>query len=108
MRKKMRIKGIANITGGAFYDKIPRIIPHGMGIEIQKRNWSIPWIFTLIQEKARLADREIFRTLNMGIGMVVVLAKGDIDKARQTLAAHNIKSHVIGEVVKGNRQVCVY
>jgi len=107
-KKKVRIKGIANITGGAFYDKIPRIIPKGLAIEIEKDSWDVPWIFKLIQKKGNIGDREMYRALNMGIGMVLVLSKTDINKAGSEFDKYGIGSHVIGAVVKGNRQVCVY
>jgi len=107
LKKKVKIKGIANITGGAFYDKIPRIIPKGMAAEIYKDSWTVPEIFLRIQKKGNIGDREIYRTLNMGIGMVVVLAKGDADRAISTLAGFRVGSHVIGRVVKGNKEVVI-
>ena len=106
-KKKVRIKGIANITGGAFYDKIPRIIPKGMAIEIEKDSWDVPWIFKLIQKKGSIDDREMYRALNMGIGMVLVLSKTDIDKAISEFNKYKIGPHVIGSVVRGDRQVVV-
>jgi len=105
VKKKVKIKGIANITGGAFYDKIPRIIPEGMAIDIYKDSWRVPPIFLLIQKRAGSGDREMYRTFNMGIGMVLVLSKRDVDAARRILAQNGVKSHVIGEVVKGNKKV---
>ena len=105
LRKKAGIKGIANITGGAFYDKIPRIIPKGMAVEIYKDSWQAGRIFSLIREKAGIDDREMYRTFNMGIGMVLVMAKCDVDIARRVLAQSGVKSHVIGEIVKGNKKV---
>ncbi|MBN1526160.1 MAG: phosphoribosylformylglycinamidine cyclo-ligase [Candidatus Omnitrophica bacterium] len=104
-KKALRIKGVAHITGGAFLDKIPRIIPRGMAIEIHKVLWKVPWIFTLIKERAKLDDREMYRTLNMGIGMVLVIGKKDVDKAQRIILKNGFKSHVIGKVVKGNGQV---
>ncbi|MFA6142858.1 MAG: phosphoribosylformylglycinamidine cyclo-ligase [Candidatus Omnitrophota bacterium] len=105
LKKKIKIKGIANITGGAYYDKIPRIIPSGLAIEIYKDSWQVPWIFKLIQKKGAIDDKEIYRTLNMGIGMVVVLSKADVDKSIEILGKSGVKSHVIGKVVKGNKAV---
>ncbi len=102
LTKKVKIKGIANITGGAFYDKIPRIIPKGMAIEISKDSWSPPWIFEFIKKKGNIEDREMYRALNMGIGMVVVVGRNSVDKAQSTLSATGLKSHVIGRVLKGN------
>ncbi|MDD5496098.1 MAG: phosphoribosylformylglycinamidine cyclo-ligase [Candidatus Omnitrophica bacterium] len=108
VKEKVKIKGIANITGGAFYDKIPRIIPAGMAIEIKKRSWPVPGIFSLIKKKSGLGDREMYRTLNMGIGMVLVLSGHDAGRARDILKKQGFKSYIIGKVVKGRKEVCVY
>ena len=107
LKKKINIKGIANITGGAFYDKVPRIIPNGLAIEIDKYSWRVPAIFSLIQKKGNVDDREIYRALNMGIGMVLALSKRDADKAIRILGVAGVKSYVIGRVVKGNRDVVI-
>jgi len=102
---KVKIKGIANITGGAFYDKIPRIIPKGMDIEISKGSWKAPWIFDLIKKRGNIDDREMYRTLNMGIGMVLVLDRQLVDKAKKFLAGTGLRSHIIGRVLKGRGEV---
>lgn len=107
LKKRLKIKGIANITGGAFYDKIPRIIPKGMAIEIYRSSWKAPWIFSLIKEKGSIGDREMYRTLNMGIGMVLVLGRQDADKAIDILDKTGLKSYVIGSVNKGSRDVVI-
>jgi len=104
-KKKIKIKGIANITGGAFYDKIPRIIPKGMAIEIEKDSWDVPWIFKLIQKKGNIDDREMYRTLNMGIGMVIVVSKADVDRTVSVFDRSGITAHVIGRVVKGKKEI---
>ena len=107
LKEKVKIKGIANITGGAFYDKIPRIIPKGMAIEIDKYSWRVPGIFSLIQDKGNIEDREMYRTFNMGIGMVVVVAKNDVNRSIRILAGKAVRAHVIGRVVRGNREVSI-
>lgn len=107
LKNKVDIKGIANITGGAFYDKIPRIIPKGMAIEIDKYSWQVPRIFTLIQKKGNIEDREMYRTFNMGIGMVVTVAKRDADRSIRVLKESGVRAHAIGRVVKGNREVVI-
>ena len=107
LKTKVNIKGIANITGGAFYDKVPRIIPKGLAIEIDKYSWRVPVIFSAIQKKGGIEDREMYRTFNMGIGMVVVVTKPDADRAMTVLSNHGIRSHIIGRVVKGNREVVI-
>jgi len=107
LKKKIKIRGIANITGGAFYDKIPRIIPKGAAIEIYKDSWAVPEIFRRIQKKGNIDDKEMFRTLNMGIGMVLVLTKKDIDRAIAALKKSGVNAHVIGKVIKGDRGVII-
>lgn len=107
VKSKIAIKGIANITGGAFYDKIPRMIPKGMAVVIDKHSWRVPEIFSIIQKKGNIAASQMYRALNMGIGMVLILARGDIDRARKIIADNGFKAHVIGKVVKGNREVVI-
>ena len=107
LKKKIKIKGIANITGGAFYDKIPRIIPKGLAIEIYKDLWQVPWIFSLIKKKGRVDDKEMYRALNMGIGMVLVLDKRAAGYAKNILLGLGLHSHVIGTVIKGHREVVI-
>ena len=105
LKEKVKIKGIANITGGAFYDKIPRIIPKGMAIEIYKNSWKVPEVFLRIKKAGNVDDKEMYRTLNMGIGMVLVLARRDSDKAIDILCKAGAKAHVIGKVIKGDGKV---
>ena len=99
------IKGIAHITGGAFYDKIPRIIPKDLGIRVDKNSWPVPDIFRLIQEKGNVPESDMYRTLNMGIGMVLALDKGRADKVMSRLKSSGLRSWVIGEVIKGKERV---
>ena len=68
------IKGMAHITGGGFYDNIPRILPADCTVTIERRTWPVPPIFTLIQERGLVPDPEMFRTFNMGIGLVLIVA----------------------------------
>ncbi|MDR3113586.1 MAG: phosphoribosylformylglycinamidine cyclo-ligase [Endomicrobium sp.] len=70
--KKQNITGIAHITGGSFYDKIERILPESMKAVIEKNSWKVPEIFQIIQKKGNVHEKEIYRTLNMGIGMVLI------------------------------------
>ena len=107
LKRKVAVKGIANITGGAFYDKVPRIIPKNLAVEIDKYSWRVPPIFSLIQKRGNVDDREIYRTLNMGIGMVLAVAKRDAKRVVRILGDHGVKSHVIGRVVKGSREVTI-
>lgn len=99
------IKGIAHITGGAFYDKISRILPKNVDAIIYKGSWSVPQIFRLIQKKGNIADKEMFHTLNMGVGMVLVVKRQSAEFIISRLKKSGLKSWIIGEVVKGNRKM---
>jgi phosphoribosylformylglycinamidine cyclo-ligase len=101
------IRGIANITGGAFYDKIARILPQHLSVQIQKGSWMVPKIFQVIQAKGRIADKEIYHTLNMGIGMVLVVDPQAAKAIVAGLSGMRLKSWVIGKVSKGNKSVAI-
>jgi len=99
------IKGISHITGGAFYDKIARILPDNVNVRINKSAWQVPKIFQLIQNKGNIEDQEMYHTFNMGIGMVLIVANDSVEKIIHELAKFNLKAWNIGEVVKGKQQV---
>jgi phosphoribosylformylglycinamidine cyclo-ligase len=100
------IKGIAHITGGAFIDKIPRIIPQGLAIEIYKDSWSMPQVFEEIKVRTKLKSHQMLHTFNMGIGMVLVAAPENCARIIRFLQQKfNLASWVIGKVVKGKREV---
>jgi len=99
------IKGIAHITGGAFYDKIARILPKNVNVCIAKNSWPVPKIFRLIQRKGNIEDKEMYHTFNMGIGMVLIVTPKSAKAIISKLAKSKLKSWVIGEVVKGNKKV---
>jgi len=99
------IHGIAHITGGAFYDKIARILPDDVNVRIDKSSWVVPKIFRLIQNKGNIADKEMYHTFNMGVGMVLIVAAQSAKEIISKLAAFKLKSWVIGEVVKGKKEV---
>jgi phosphoribosylformylglycinamidine cyclo-ligase len=98
------IKGIAHITGGAFYNKATKILPSGLGMVIYKKNWPTPWIFKFIQQKGNIDAREMYSVFNMGIGMILVVerryATKIIDKLRR-----DVKAYIIGEVVRARNKI---
>jgi len=98
--KKVRVKGIAHVTGGAFLEKVPKVVPKGLRLHIYKGTWPIPGIFKLIQKKGNIDDREMFKTFNMGIGMVLYVNPKDVSTVKAILTRCKVKSWVIGEVVK--------
>ncbi len=99
------IKGIAHITGGAFYDKIARILPDNVNVRINKNACRVPNIFKLIQLKGGIEDKEMYHTFNMGIGMVLIAEPKSAKSIISKLAEFRLKSWVIGEVIKGNKVV---
>lgn len=105
--QKVKIKAMAHITGGGFYDNIPRVVPDGLGVRVKAGSWPIPRIFRTIQERGGVADREMFRTLNMGIGMVAVVAARDAERACRLFAAQGQRAFVIGQIVPGRREVTI-
>jgi phosphoribosylformylglycinamidine cyclo-ligase len=105
--KKVRIKAMAHITGGGFYDNIPRVVPEGLGVLVRAGSWPIPRIFRTIQERGGVADREMFRTLNMGIGMAAVVAARDAERTCALFVQQGHRAHIIGEIVTGRREVTI-
>ena len=102
---KIDVKGICHITGGGFYENIPRILQENMGAKIDIDSWEIPSIFKLIQQKGNITDKEMFSTFNMGIGMMVVVREKDVKQAIQILKEAGEDAKVIGKIVEGNKQV---
>ncbi len=96
-----RVYGVSHITGGGFYENIPRCLPQGLGARIDKSALQIPPIFRLLQEKGGIPERDMFNTFNMGTGMVLVVDKEDVVKAVSALDGAGEPPRVIGTVVSG-------
>ncbi|MHB8054480.1 MAG: phosphoribosylformylglycinamidine cyclo-ligase [Candidatus Aminicenantales bacterium] len=105
--REIEIKAMAHITGGGFYDNIPRVIPDRYGVRVRRGSWPIPKIFTTIQERGAVADREMFRTLNMGIGMIVIVGAVDAARTVRRLAGLGQNAWVIGELTSGSHDVVI-
>jgi len=103
--EKVNIKGMAHITGGGLTDNVPRILPRGLSVQIERGSWPVPPIFSLLQEKGGVSDEEMYRAFNMGIGMVLVVAKPDEEQARKILAEMKEPCFTIGAVIPGDGQV---
>ena len=97
-----KIHGMVHITGGGFYDNIPRALPENYGVEIDSESWTVPQIFKLIQRWGNVDWREMFRTFNCGIGMVLIVDKNFADEVTSYLDAVNEKFYKIGRVVEGS------
>ncbi|MCX5711875.1 MAG: phosphoribosylformylglycinamidine cyclo-ligase [Candidatus Omnitrophica bacterium] len=104
---KFNVSGVAHITGGAFYDKIARILPDNAAVNIYKCSWPIQKIFKLIQSRGKISDKDMYHTFNMGIGMVLVTKLENVDKIIRLLSTRKVKAWVIGEVIKGRKEVKV-
>lgn len=102
-----KINGISHITGGAFYDKIKRILPDNVNIVIKKNSWPVPNVFQFIQNKGGIEDKEMYHTFNMGVGMVLIVEAQAADKIISRLAESGLKSWIIGKALKGKREVIV-
>ncbi len=103
--KNFPVKGIAHITGGAFYDKISRILADNVNVRINKSSWSVPEIFRLIQNKGGVAEKEMYHTLNMGIGMVLIVEGRFVKSVIAMIGQKGLRSWLIGGVTKGKGQV---
>ena len=103
--EKINIKSMAHITGGGFYDNIPRVLPSGKTAVVYKGLWPVPEIFRVIERRSGLGGKEMYRTFNMGIGMVIIVDKDDAAKAHGIIEKHRLKSWDIGEIIKGKREV---
>ncbi len=105
--EKYNILGIAHITGGGIVENIPRILPEGVAVQINKESWPKPPIFSLIQEEGKISDEEMYRTFNMGIGMVLIVSQNGASKMINELKMTRYDSYIIGRVIKGNKQIII-
>ena len=103
----VKVRAISHITGGGFYENIPRSIPEGFGAEIVKSSVKVLPIFDLIAKTGNIPERDMFNTFNMGVGMSVVVAKEDADKAIEILKANGEDAYVIGKIVKSDTKVTI-
>lgn len=101
---KFEVHGIAHITGGAFYNKLTKIVPGGLCLDIDKECWPVPQIFQMIQKKGRITAREMYTTFNMGIGMVLVVPRENSESVVKFIRGQDISAWDIGEVVKDSKR----
>ena len=102
--EQVEVKGISHITGGGFYENLPRCFPEQLSAKIEKRALEIPRIFDMIQRLGNIPERDMFNTFNMGVGMAIVVAKQDADRAIAALAEAGQSASVIGEVTAGGEE----
>ena len=94
------VKGMSHITGGGFYENIPRMLPKGVGIEIKRDSFPVPEIFKMIQDLGKIDEQEMYKTFNMGIGMVLAVAKEDVEKTLASLKESGEAAYHIGNAIK--------
>ena len=99
------VRGVSHITGGGFYENIPRSIPDGLCAKIDKAAIRTPAIFALIQTLGRIPERDMYNTFNMGVGMSLTVSRETADAALAALTANGIAAYVIGEIVRGDRKI---
>lgn len=99
------IKGCSHITGGGFYENIPRMLPDGVSVRIKKDSYDIPPIFGLLAAKGDIEEHMMYNTYNMGLGMVLAVDAADAEKTIEALSTTGDKAYLVGEVISGNKEV---
>ena len=100
--EKVNVKGISHITGGGFYENIPRSLPSGLSAKITKSKIKVLPIFDLIAKTGNVPERDMYNTFNMGVGMSIVVPAAEVEEALEILRAHGEDAYVIGEIIKGD------
>ena len=103
--EQITVKAVSHITGGGFYENIPRSIPDGFGVKIDKASLRILPIFDLIAKTGKIPERDMFNTFNMGVGMSVVVDKNDADQALAILKEHGQDAYIMGQTEKSEESV---
>ena len=105
--KAADIRGISHITGGGFYENVPRSVPDGLCARIDRSAIRTPVVFPLIQKLGQISDRDMFNTYNMGVGMTVVVTPETADAALEALYAENCRAYVLGEITAGEEKILI-
>ena len=105
--EEAEVKGISHITGGGFYENIPRSIPDGLGAKIDRASVRVLPIFELLAKTGNISERDMFNTYNMGVGMSIVVAKEDAEKALEVLKANGEDAYVIGEIIESVQKITI-
>ncbi len=105
--EQVKVKGISHITGGGFYENIPRSIPDGLGAEIERSAVKVLPIFDLLAKVGGISERDMFNTFNMGVGMSVVVAPEDADKALAILKENGEEPYIIGKIVESDEKITI-
>ena len=103
--ERVKVKGVSHITGGGFYENMPRSIPDGLGVRIRRKDVRVLPIFDYLQKEGKIPERDMFNTFNMGVGMSVVVAKEDADAAVAVLRENGEEAYPIGEIVTSGEKI---
>ena len=103
--EKINVKGISHITGGGFYENMPRMLNDNVALEIQKDSYKVPEIFKLIKKEGNIPERDMYNTFNMGIGMAIIIPEDEKENALEILKQEGESAYVIGKVIKGNKEI---
>ena len=103
----VKVRAISHITGGGFYENIPRSIPDGFGAQIVKDDVRVLPIFDLLQKTGNIPERDMYNTFNMGVGMSIVVAKEDADKAIEILKTNGEDAYIIGKIIKSDNKIAI-
>jgi len=106
--EQVQVKGISHITGGGFFENIPRSIPDGLGAKIAYADVQELPIFGLIAKEGGISQRDMYNTFNMGVGMSIVVAKEDVEKALEILKANGEDAYVLGEIIASEEKVVLW
>lgn len=101
------VKACSHITGGGFYENIPRMLPDGVKAVVKKDSYEVPAIFKLLQEKGGIEEQMMYNTYNMGLGMIVAVDAADVDKTMKAIAAAGEKCYVVGDIQDGEKGVAL-
>lgn len=104
---KVHVKGISHITGGGFYENMPRMLKKGVGLKIKADSYEIPTIFKLMQKVGDIPTHDMYNTFNMGIGMAIIVPENEVEKSLQILKECGQEAYLIGEVVEGNKDITI-
>ena len=105
--EQVKVKGISHITGGGFYENMPRMLREGVALKIDKNSYEVPPIFKLIAERGNIPERDMYNTFNMGIGMAVIVPESEVEKSLEILKEAGEEAYLIGEVIAGNKEIIV-
>lgn len=102
---KVHVKGISHITGGGFYENMPRMLKSGVALNIKADSYEIPSIFKLMQKIGDIPAHDMYNTFNMGIGMAMIVPENEVEESLQILKDCGEEAYLIGEVVEGNKEI---